>query len=106
MKRLRRSYTALELDLGEGMAFHPVTGEQLPGDRRLLHFNPKTCQLYVFVSGESNNDYPRIGDGTDHRSGEAYLLHWNFDPLTGQRLKKGKKKEPAPSAVLTGWQMD
>ena len=103
MKRLRRSYTTMEMDMGEGMAFHPVTGDKLSEHR---YFCSKTFQIYVPTGCTSNHYYPRISDGCARQKGDPYLLHWQFDPETGKKLQEKKKEVPRSSIVRTGWELD
>ena len=104
MKRLRRSYTVLEMDKGEGMKFHPVSSHLIASC--LFH---EATRQYCFQRscyvGGGFQDLPRIGDGKEYAQGDPYPSHWLFDPDTGEKQLKCEKKEPQRS-VLTAWEME
>ena len=107
MKRLRRSYTALELDMGQGMKFHPVTRTLLDCvgvkfDRgKTIFFYEGGCRWHYY-----RGDLPRIGDGGSRKKGDPYLDHWRFDPYTGRELQKKKQEKEPCRPFLTGWEME
>ena len=101
MKRLRRSYTSLEMDVGEGMIFHPVSGENLSA-----YYFHRRSGCFFPCNGDGDNIQDRIGDGLARQQGDPYPSHWRFDPDTGKKLKKCHRVEPASSGILTGWEMD
>lgn len=88
-----RNYTAKQLNRGEGMTFHPVTGEQLlhltfhshgkmwSRLRRILPTGgwqeiEYRCELITHIAGTKKAYFP----------GDEYPTHWQFDPFTGARL--------------------
>ena len=94
------SYTSEQIDEGKfGAEFYPVTGESLAD----LQYNRARQQFFgkdhrseqgvgwcVTVELEPKRAYrPRIGDGSDRKTGELFHEHWRFDPFTGQALEQG-----------------
>lgn len=79
------SYTSEQIDAGQfGMKFHPVTGEEM-AQFTLVRLDPGSRRLYC-CAGWNYKFFPRIGDGSDRKTGELYHEHWRFDPFTGQPL--------------------
>ena len=89
MKVLPRNYTLHELDQGQGMAFHPVTGKGLEYYRNFPHGFDEEEHCFSFRTGWGGYGtlhLPRIGDGKPRKEGDPYLDHWTFDPFTGESL--------------------
>ena len=79
---LPRDYTAEEMDRGEDMDFHPCSGfPHAGGTSRGTFGSPYVHRFKIFEVCRS------IGDGCEHRKGDSYLVHWKFDPFTGQSLE-------------------
>jgi hypothetical protein len=81
-----RDYTSAQLDCGEGMAFHPHTGELLS----MLTYDGKTRTFRTIIPGlflgEDVIELSRIGVGRKRKAGQRYPRTWRFDPFSGNRL--------------------
>lgn len=87
-----RAYTAKELNRGEGMTFHPVSGERLSTLQYCTHGRWWAKSIPLPQMGwdaiQYRHEYlPCINGGRKRYAvGEAYPSHWKFDPFTGVRL--------------------
>lgn len=90
--------TSEQIDRGEGMSYHPVTGRQFLFFRaniegvceytgRIKVRGPGGAGWGVSVTGDIEH-LPRIGDGNNHPLSDLPLPHWRFDPKTGFPLEK------------------
>ena len=114
MKRLRHDHTPEQMDRGEWMLFHPVTGAAarggsfttpLPSQPTAMFDADTECYWYWGCYGLSVTE-ARIGDGRSRRRGDPYPGHWLFDPYTGKRLLC-YCTPPAPVVrPRTGWELD
>lgn len=90
-KFLPRDYTAVQMDRGEGMKYHPHDCRILKEKEGSLEFI-KSEAAYCFQPGiykwmaHERWLLPRIGNGKPHRAGDPYPAHWRFCPFTGERL--------------------
>lgn len=84
-------YRRSQLDLGQGMQFHPVDGCAL----HLLHYDAVKNLFFIGIpdggwswdDNETNFEYPKISDErTAVQKGDEYPEHWKFDPWTGMEL--------------------
>jgi hypothetical protein len=85
---LKRVYTAKQMIRGEGMTFHPVTGERL---KRLTFVPADGVFARVFFPAYADPIVLRrrrqIGERQKlYPYGSPYPSHWRFDPWTGERL--------------------
>ena len=75
------------MNRGEGMIYHPVTGERLA---RLVYFRSRGAYACVlsFWWGDHIVGYRRqISERQRHYAyGSSYPSHWRFDPWTGEQL--------------------
>lgn len=89
----QRSYTAKQLNRGEGMMFHPISGEALAN----LGFGRYGKQFYRRIPGavygwwtedDTYMHLPCIGGygRKDYQTGDRYPIQWLFDPFTGGHL--------------------
>ena len=102
--KFTRAYTANQLNHGEGMTFHPISGELLS----TLEFADKGCVWcrYIFVlrTGWETPEPPReylkciTGGKKLYAVGDRYPQHWRFDPFTGGRLIE-EKAERDPCTI-------
>lgn len=89
---LPSDFTASEMDRGDGMKFHPCTGDRLiqgevSRDSGLDRFGSFENGCYVIYGGYGMyRTLPRIGDGCEHKAGEPFLGHWSYNPFTGEEL--------------------
>ena len=86
VRRLRRDYSAAELDEGEGMTFHPVTGIPFAGSGYWYSDEYREYYIRSGWAGLGNLPQGRIGDGQLRSAGDPYPPHWLFDPFTGKKL--------------------
>lgn len=89
----RRAYTARQLNHGEGMIFHPFTGERLDTLEFTYHgkqFLRRVPGLVVAWGVEDDilHYRPCIGGcgRKNYREGDSYPHRWIFDPFTGEKL--------------------
>ena len=87
-KVLKRIYTAKQMNRGEGMTFHPTTGERLA---RLSFSRSRGTFVRVLnrpMFGEPLVAFRRqIGERTKlYAYGTPYPSHWKYDPWTGEAL--------------------
>lgn len=89
-KVFKRVFTAKQLNRGEGMTFHPVTGERLS---RLVYYKSRgafalVMELWLcspFIIGFRR----QIGERQKlYAYGDPYPSHWEFDPWTRESLRK------------------
>lgn len=90
-RALRRVYTAKQLNRGEGMTFHPVTGERLT---RLTFLHAQGVFAVVIEPPYANplvlKRCRQIGERQKlYAYGSPYPRHWRFDPWTGKGLECG-----------------
>lgn len=86
------NFTVDEMDRGDGMKFHPCTGDRLIQGRvsrgseldRMGSFENGSYTIYGGYG--MYRSLPRISDEKDHKAGEPYLGHWSYDPFTGEEL--------------------
>jgi hypothetical protein len=85
--RFDRSWAVFQLDRGDGMKVHPVTGESL----KSLSFNGYLFYIAIHRGGwdyDCEHRYrERISEGRDVQKGEGFPSHWRYDPYTGQPLE-------------------
>jgi hypothetical protein len=85
-----RAYTAKQLNRGEGLSFHPMTGEALNS----LVFQTYGQQFALYVSGlpaawgdecDVVLRRPCIGDcgRKAYKAGDSFPRRWRFDPFSG-----------------------
>ena len=86
-RTLPRSYTAEELDHGEGMSFHPDNAEPFV-ELEFIQSKHRYCFAPGIYNWMAHDRWllARIGDGQNHQVGDPYPAHWQFDPFTGERL--------------------
>jgi hypothetical protein len=94
-----------DLRFGRMMNFHPVAGVSLD---TLRHYARDDTWKLLQDEWLPEKTYPPIGDGKSHRAGEPYLLHWLFDPFTGDPLSSQghsskKSKGPYPEEWILRW---
>ncbi len=93
----QRAYTARQLNRGEGMTFHPMSGELLQS----LSFSTRGKKFFrrfpgtVFLFWEDDDELqflPSIGGygRKKYQSGDRYPRQWVFDPFTGLLLSNNK----------------
>lgn len=86
MKTIPRDYTSEELERGEGMVFHPLTGNALSiliwSENLHEFFHPAWYEIFPWWCGLQG----KIGAGRALRAGDPYPDHWKFDPYSGEKL--------------------
>lgn len=91
----KRVYTAKQLNRGEGMVFHPLTGERLS---RLMYYRSRgTFARVIFIWDDSAPALVRyrrqIGERRKlYAYGDPYPSHWQYDPWTGERLRPSARE--------------
>lgn len=91
-----RSYTAKQLNRGEGMTFHPISGERLSNLEFSMHGQRWSRCIPLLSTGWGEREYRYehlrciAGGKKCFEEGEAYPSHWNFDPFTGKVLLQQK----------------
>jgi len=84
---LRRVYTARQLNRGEGMTYHPMTGELLV---RLTFFRSRGAFARVHAFAWANPIVLFRRQISERQKlyayGSPYPSHWRFDPWTGKGL--------------------
>lgn len=86
-----RHYTQKQLNRGEGMLFHPVSGMFLAGleyrknDRRFLLWSsvpyPWWTEDVVLATYDQLRDHRN-----EYLEGDPFPKHWKINPWTGQKL--------------------
>jgi hypothetical protein len=93
--KLGRAYTARQLNRGEGMVFHPLSGEPLSELQYCTwgscwRKNNRLPQMGWQEIQYQSERLPCINGSKKHYVvGEVYPSHWKFDPWTGEPFKKG-----------------
>lgn len=84
-------FTARQLNRGDGMQFHPVSGRALSALKynrsRACFFTEteKPAVLWLCDEEWECSWEERIGTGKkEHKPGDAYPSHWKFNPWTGE----------------------
>lgn len=96
----QREYTAKQLNRGEAMTFHPISGFKL-ADLEFDVFGKRFYRSTPHPMRGSWGDWPDLceyflaitGGKKRYEVGEHYPSHWKFDPFTGQRLPPKPKRE-------------
>lgn len=83
-----RPYTSEQLARGEGMIYHPVTGEEL---RSLQYVDWKHAFCRLISAGAWDWDpdiepVESISNGRAYAYGDQFPAHWNFHLQTGEEL--------------------
>ncbi len=88
-KKFHRPHDAEELNRGEGMDVHPVSGEPL----RFMIFDAREKHFIHLTSRGAWNDSPDetplppiVPADTSYGPGDPFPSHWEFDPYTGKPL--------------------
>ncbi|ALM10123.1 MAG TPA: hypothetical protein DEB30_04065 [Candidatus Peribacter riflensis] len=88
----RQAHTASELDSGEGMEVHPVSGTLM----RYLYYDVRFRRFYALIPEGAWDPNPeqvwekRISEDRDVRPGEPLPSHWRFNPYPCK--KRGKRR--------------
>lgn len=94
-----RAYTARQLNRGEGMTFHPISGERLSCLKFCTHGQWWRRSIPLPQMGWQEIQYRREylpcinGGKKNYATGEAYPSHWKFDPFTGEHLRFGSGEQ-------------
>ena len=83
----KRVYTAKQLNRGEEMIYHPVTGERL---KHLTFLHDGVFAIVIeppYAAPLVLRRLRQIGERQKlYAYGSPYPRHWQFDPWTGERL--------------------
>ena len=87
MNTLPREYSVEALKRGEGMTFHPMTGNVLAllvwSENLQEYFHPAWYEIFPWWCGLQG----KIALDIALPAGSPYPAHWKFDPFTGERLQ-------------------
>lgn len=98
---LTRVYTAKQLNRGEGMIYHPVTGDPLED---LTYLRDGLFAVVIEPPYAAPLILRRLRQISERQKlypyGSPYPSHWRFDPWTGERLGAGNGQPEGGTMML------
>ncbi len=96
-----RVYTAKQLNRGEGMIYHPITGDRL---RHLTYLRDGVFAVVIeppYAAPLVLQRLRQIGERQKlYPYGSSYPIHWRFDPWTGERLECEERQSKGGMIML------